>query len=368
MAVQSQVNDTAVSVQCDLGSKHIPILDGLRAVSALLVVLYHCGVAVPAGLGVLAFFVISGFLITWLLLNEHASNGRISLKRFYQRRSLRIFPAFYCYWLLLVTASFLHNRSIPLGQALASFFYVNNYYQVFAGDPNTALSHTWSLAIEEQFYVLWPLCFLLLAGNLKRMIKALSIAIVCVWVYRAVLLAARVDQGYFYEAFDPRADHLMAGCLLAALLKSEWAPKIVRVVSYARIAPYISIALLAASGLATAKYGAAYRDSIGFTVEPLLVAVLIPQLIAFRKRASWRWLDSRVMMYLGAISYSTYLYQQLVVGIVFHSLVSLHYALQLSLSVAASIAAASASYHFIEQPFRRLRRAPAKVQPQAAVP
>src|ERR1035437_8048170 len=88
-----------------LASKHLPAVDGLRAIAAFLVVFYHYGFQwCPAGLGVLAFFVLSGFLITWLLLKEEERFGKISLKLFYIRRGLRIFPAFYAYWFMWVGA------------------------------------------------------------------------------------------------------------------------------------------------------------------------------------------------------------------------------------------------------------------------
>src|ERR1700678_807442 len=124
-----------VPLHSGLSSGHIPSLDGLRAIAAFLVVFYHFGFdSCPAGLGVLAFFVLSGFLITWLLLKEEERSGSISLKLFYIRRSLRIFPAYYVYWLISVgiflVHNLLHKNSLFhlfrhfLPQAVASFFYV----------------------------------------------------------------------------------------------------------------------------------------------------------------------------------------------------------------------------------------------------
>src|SRR4051794_35358050 len=111
-----------------IDARHIPKLDALRAISALLVMLYHFGLPVPAGFGVTCFFVISGFLITKLLLDEHARTGSVSLRAFYIRRAFRIFPAFYVYW-LLATAWLVYRDRILWGQAASSFFYVCNYYQ-----------------------------------------------------------------------------------------------------------------------------------------------------------------------------------------------------------------------------------------------
>jgi hypothetical protein len=98
-----------------LDRSHLPSLDGLRAIAAFLVVLYHCFLpALPGGMGVLAFFVLSGFLITWLLLKEEERYGKVSLKLFYVRRSLRIFPAFYAYWLLLMGAHVIDRKQIAM--------------------------------------------------------------------------------------------------------------------------------------------------------------------------------------------------------------------------------------------------------------
>jgi peptidoglycan/LPS O-acetylase OafA/YrhL len=182
-----------------LQKSHLPSLDGIRAVAVFLVVFYHLGVrGIGAGMGVLIFFVLSGFLITWLLLKEEERFGRISLKLFYARRTLRIFPAFYVYWFLVIGLSIIASRHIFKAQAISSFFYVNNYYQAIFGDPNTGLSHTWSLGVEEQFYVLWPVTFLLLRNNHGR-IRFLLWSIAAVWLYREFLIfIVHRPQGYIY--------------------------------------------------------------------------------------------------------------------------------------------------------------------------
>ena len=173
----------------------------------------------PGGTGVLLFFVLSGFLITWLLLEEASKTGSVSLRNFYARRALRILPAFYVYAAVMLAYLWLRQRPVNYAQLTAALLYVNNYWQGIYGDPNTGFSHTWSLAVEEQFYFLWPALFLLLWRNPARMARFLTAGIVFVWIYRLVLLYGfHVNQGYLYEAFDSRADSLMIGCLLAVLL------------------------------------------------------------------------------------------------------------------------------------------------------
>src|SRR5438093_1124683 len=155
---------------------HLPALDGLRAVAVFTVIVYHFGInAVPGDLGVSAFFVLSGFLITWLLLREHAANGTVSLRRFYTRRVLRIFPAYYAF--LAVSFAIDSVRGQPWGSSLglSSLFYLVNYYNALNGHPVTSIAHAWSLGIEEQFYLLWPmLLLLLLRGGAARAARVLT--------------------------------------------------------------------------------------------------------------------------------------------------------------------------------------------------
>ena len=210
------------NLKTGLEMSQLPALDGLRAVAAFLVVFSHIGIYfMPGGLGVLMFFVLSGFLITWLLLKENEKFGNVSLRNFYFRRSLRIFPAFYCYALLYLGLMILLHKKVIWSQAVCALLYVNNYYQAIHGDPNTGLSHTWSLGIEEQFYLLWATAFLLLRKRRERLAWVLVVVIAAIWIHREVLhFLFGVWQGYIYEAFDTRADHLLIGCFLAVVLRS----------------------------------------------------------------------------------------------------------------------------------------------------
>lgn len=339
----------------NLTKSHLPSLDGLRAVAAFSVVFYHYGLGwSPGGLGVLAFFVLSGFLITWLLLKEEGQSGAISLKLFYLRRSLRIFPAFYAYWLLLSAVLLVLHKSYPWTQAICSLFYISNYYQALHGDPNSGFSHTWSLGIEEQFYLLWPVLFLLLKST-RRRLRFLIAAVLSIALYReALVFVLQRDQGYIYEAFDTRADHLLIGCLLAVALRSgAWSGLWLRLCSSPWLVA-IPLGLLAISSALALQLGATYRDAVGFVIDPLLVVVLIVQTIAYPAAGfgpvlNWGWIR-----YLGTISYSVYLYQQLVVDPV-RKLTAGWPAISLLATILAVMAMASASYWIVERPFLRLK-------------
>jgi peptidoglycan/LPS O-acetylase OafA/YrhL len=340
-----------------LNHSHIPALDGLRAVAVSLVIVSHSGFElVPGAHGVMIFFVLSGFLITWLLLKENERDGTISLTAFYKRRTLRIFPAFYAYWLLLITILIGTGKAVLWTHAFSALFYSSNYYSAIYGDPNNGFSHTWSLAIEEQFYLLWPFVFLLLRSNLRRMTTFLILLVAAVWLHRSVLcFGFHVDQSYIQAAFDTRLDELMAGCLLAVLLKRRVLPRFWQLVSCNQLLPLATISLLMISVYAGEFYVVRYRDVFGFAIEPLLIAILIVQMIVFSSTTLWGWTELGVLKFLGRISYSLYLYQQLTLHAVKNALGGFPPIVQLAGAALVTIIIATASHYLIERPFLKLR-------------
>jgi len=163
-----------------------------------------------------------------------------------------------------------------------------------------------------------------------------------------------VDSSYIYSAFDTRIDHLMIGCLLAVLLRRRalhafWT----RVCSHPA-APCATIAALVLS-IQCSEQIRNYREVIGYTLDPLLVAVFIAQVIALSSGKAWSWLDSAPARFLGRISYPLYLYQQLTLYPVREALRAFPVALQLAAAVAVTIGVASLSYYLVEQPFLRLK-------------
>jgi peptidoglycan/LPS O-acetylase OafA/YrhL len=248
----------------------------------------------------------------------------------------------------------LAGKRIVWGQTFASLGYVNDYYQAIAGDPATALSHTWSLGIEEQFYLVAPAVFLALyrRGTLAR---RLVVAIGCVWIYRWILVATGAPQHYIYSAFDTRADQLLVGCLLAVALRGRFATRTWSALCAHAALPALSFGALALSAALAYRFGPTYRDAVGFVVDPLLVAVLIVQLIAWSHRAPWSWLNRPAIRYLGRISYSIYLYQQIVPTLVDGALRRQPFLVRLAATLIGVTLVASASYWFVERPFLRLK-------------
>ncbi len=219
-----------------------PALDGLRAVAVIAVLLFHGGVAGARGgfLGVDVFFVLSGYLITMLLLREQQATGRIALGAFWARRARRLLPAlFFVLAAVAVYAAFLVEPQARLSlrlDGLATLGYVGNWRQLGAeggyfaqGATPSPLRHTWSLSIEEQFYLVWPLVVVaLLRGRrltrsrVRRVLVVAAVAALASAVLMSVLLGGDVSRVYY--GTDTRAQSVLVGCALAALLRLRRTP------------------------------------------------------------------------------------------------------------------------------------------------
>jgi peptidoglycan/LPS O-acetylase OafA/YrhL len=350
-------DDASTVLQERMRSRRIPALDGMRALAVSLVVLYHGGFeSINGATGVLLFFVLSGFLITWLLLSEQESTSRVALGAFYKRRVLRLYPPLLLYVVLdLAVWAYSHRRVDP-ALVVAVLGYYSNYYQglVPVGQPAFA-SHTWSLGVEEQFYVLWPLAVIAWRGNLRSLARFTAAAILGVWFYRAALHLGGVNEGYIYRAFDTRLDQMLMGCLAAVVIKGSMAPVWVGRLSSRPWYPAISFGLLLLSSMVLQPWDESftYRHLVAWTIEPLLVAVLLIQVIVACDRTPWSVLESRPLRYIGVMSYSIYLYHPLTL-LAGHRLMNAYgAAAQLVAGLAVTLAFAAASFVFVERPFSR---------------
>jgi peptidoglycan/LPS O-acetylase OafA/YrhL len=353
----------------------LPVLDGMRALAIGMVVTFHAATnlgptLIPGDLGVTFFFVLSGFLITWLLLKEWDRTGRVSLRAFYTRRVLRIFPAYYVFIAVWGVLYFVLRPEHPGPEVVvAGLTYTVNYLNAFNGYTTPGISHAWSLAVEEQFYLLWPALFILLMRRGGRVSARTALCgivlLVCAW--RSYLYLVRgVGYPYVYNAFDTRFDSLAIGCLLALVGSSVgFAPVAARLARYDWL-PLVTLVLLATSRVAVGAFHPRYAYGPGFTVDALLMAVLIVQLLQLSERGIWRVFTWAPVRFVGLVSYPLYLYHEWAITFAwrFHA-ASFPAGVRLAAGGAAALVAATGSYLLVERPFLRLKRRFSVVPPGA---
>jgi peptidoglycan/LPS O-acetylase OafA/YrhL len=328
---------------------------------------YHAGVSwLPGGLlGVDVFFVLSGFLITSLLLSEKARTGRISLLGFWGRRARRLLPAMVLLLsAMMAWATFLSpatSRSSLRGDAFSTLGYVANWRFILSGQgyfdhfgPQSPLLHTWSVAVEEQFYLLWPLLLLLVLRWRRRGVFTLAVlGALGSGVLMLVLSLQGTNSDRLYYGTDTRALPLLLGCALAALrptggfsLHARWS----------RLAIQL-LGLLGAGGLAYYWFRVPDRSTWlyrgGFAVVALSAAAVLLSCADARRGPLARVLSFRPLRYIGAISYGLYLAHWPIFLFLTHARIHQSGAALLGIRFGATFAVAIVSYHFIEQPIRR---------------
>jgi peptidoglycan/LPS O-acetylase OafA/YrhL len=324
------------------------------------VILNHMGVPfVPQGRGVLTFFVLSGFLITWMLLNESEKYQGISIRNFYVRRVLRIFPAYYAFLILQLLFIFVTGRQLSpthLHDYLSLFSYTSNYWFALVRAGNHVNTHTWALAVEEQFYLLWPLCFAAFQKDLRKLSYLLIATIFVVDIYRIVLLFQfHVHEVWLKFTFDSRVDHLLVGCLLAVLIKRGALTALWNFLVSRTWISLIPFGFIVGSIALAFHYGRSYQYAVGFVVDPLFTALLLVQVIAFSNSWLWGWLNWRPIRYLGQISYAVFLYHMLAHRFVTHFLGQGSLWIHIPAVIAVSVLLGACSYHLLELRFLALK-------------
>ena len=310
-----------------------PELDGIRAVAILLVLAQHINLpsSTLAGLvGVNLFFVLSGYLITSLLLREQDATGRIDLRAFYERRLRRLIPALVAVLIATgVLMAILGRFGDYIPQAAAAFFYVSDIAKAINLNLGY-LGHTWSLALEEQFYLLWPALLIFLP---RRYLAPVAIAGIAIAVGLQFLLVPGDILAHFRP--DVRADSVLWGCLLA-------------------LVPVAIPRWLAAAGLVGVV-------ALSFTPFPwphaIAVASVLAAVVVGGASTIAPMLSFKPLVRIGQISYGMYLWHAIPVGLLEPYTLAGN-VLAMAAVVATTIAVALASERWIERPFRRPRQAP----------
>jgi peptidoglycan/LPS O-acetylase OafA/YrhL len=361
--VQPEISSTPAIEGGSSAGFHIPSLDGIRAVAILIVFLSHGGLGswIPGTFGVTIFFFLSGYLITTLLRLEMDRHDHINFRQFYLRRTLRIFPPLYAYLLLSLLLAWFGLTAWPQLMAFsAELFYVTNFYLIRHGSVGLPAGSVvlWSLAIEEHFYLLFPLIYVLIRKTFRQgRTQGLFLLLLCgiVMLWRCWLVyslpasperALRIDHGT-----DTRFDSMLFGCALAlwgnpSLESPLWSPTILKRL----MLPLATLAML----FSLLYRSDAFRDSVRFTLQGLALFPIFTAAIQFPKSPLFAPLNWRPVRFIGVLSYTIYLvhlttimvmekyfHQQLVVAIV---------------AAAVAILIATASYYLLELPCARLRK------------
>lgn len=320
--------------------KYSPQLDGLRAVAAAVVLLFHAKVPGINGgfLGVDVFFVLSGYLITRLLVAERERDGSINYSGFFVRRLYRLYPA-----LLVFIATYLAvapfvfadtGMGKHLQDALVSGFYMADYARTLGG-PVLYINHAWTLSIEEKFYLIWPLVIIFLARfSHSTAIKLLGLMFIIATAWRVSEVTSLDNYWHVYDRLDTHCSGLILGSLLG----------------FARIKLPPPFALLGAAGLAATMYFASWKDFstalVGFTAAEVFAAMLV----CSQPKA----LGKGVLPWLGKMSYGFYLWHYLFIRI--GRELDAGFWATLGMATAGGLVCAALSYYTIEAAFRSKRQ------------
>ncbi len=340
----------------------IPGLDGIRAISVLIVFISHIGLGhvVPGGFGVTVFFFLSGFLITTLLLQEIQNNGKINYKYFVLRRFFRLFPPLAACLIVSYALVIWGNLGggISVEGVAAQVFYLANYHSVLGWPGETAdgLSILWSLAVEEHFYIFYPLILGGLLISKRKQNVAVFLGVVCILVlaWRACLFFGfEATEHRIYYATDTRIDSILFGCLMALSKNPVFeGPK--DTLSFKDI----SILFLAGAGLLMSFLvrDESFRQTIRYSLQGIAIMPFMYYSVSRSSCVLFSWLNYRPIQIVGIYSYGIYLIH----------FVSIHWLkqngfgesfIQLAiLSIIASLIFAFVVDRYIDKYFRRLRK------------
>jgi peptidoglycan/LPS O-acetylase OafA/YrhL len=317
-----------------------PWLDGLRAVAVLLVVVQHTLGQIPVELGSLGvglFFALSGYLITSLLLDERALRGSVSLRRFYLRRAARLVPALVAVVVVCDAFFALQGDGAALKASLYALTYTANYAQVVGEDLVPAFGPTWSLAVEEHFYILWPLALLWFTRRygLRSALWATVGVCFAALAWRATLAELHAQTLIDLGSFE-RADALLYGCAAAIAVRLGWRPR-------------QWMLWAGAAAVASAAY-VAYGHVIVSAVVAVGAAAVVVGLDYAAPTWLRRWLSGRALVTIGILSYGIYLWH----GALMHVASNAGYVGRgwRTVVVLVTFAVAAVSYRCLEAPIR----------------
>jgi len=344
-----------------LSTFHLPSLDGFRAISIGIVFAAHAGWGhlVPGGLGVTIFFFLSGFLISSLLRREYARSESVNIKNFYIRRAIRILPLFY---ITLTAAGILAATGVLPGSIstkgmLALGLHLGNYVQIFF--PEYAIPQGsgvyWSLAVEEHYYLTFPFLAVLLLRAKSRSLSAWTLAGLAFAVlgWRIFLVQRGAPEIRTYYASDTRVDSILWGALLAFCMN----PKLDPPPAHAEKLRLPLLTLSAGLTLFSLVYrDETFRETFRYTIQGVALLPVFYYAVSAPERLPFRWLNGRIISYVGALSYTLYLVHHLAIYAVGKQLSQWPLVFQALVALGISLALAALSYRFLEGPLAKVRK------------
>lgn len=352
------------NVSTSAGTRYLPALDGFRGLAILVVVVSHYGLGhlIPGGFGVTLFFFISGYLITRLLLAESEKDGRIDLKSFYLRRVLRLYPALLFMVALAVGITLLRGCGFQPGQVLSTLFYYRNYYMLYGGPGSFACTRifdiTWSLAIEEHFYLFFPLLFMALYRRPALLSWAMAIGIGAVLGWRLYIVATEglteLTVYRIYHLTDTRLDAIMFGCLVSVLLHHDRAGRFQRFINQRSV-------IAGAVGLLLFTFlfrDGVFRETWRYSLQGLALSVIVPATLYGPAYGGLvRLLSQPRLVFIGKLSYSLYLFHWVGVSVAENLIGGERLTVPwLLTAVPLGLLLSLVSYYFVEKPTAGLRK------------
>ena len=339
-------------------------LDGLRAIAVLLVVLAHlgafnalrtsglmsAGAAEISDVGVHLFFVLSGFLITTRLIHEHRQNGKISLWNFYFNRACRILPVYFLMVTLVLIAEIMGSTLTGPTAFAMTYPFLSNF--IPRAEYSAIIGHTWSLAVEEHFYIIWPLLFLAYYTHQRRrlfqMVLAFSAAAIAL---RVMLSVTDLNQKFFIYRWTITAGGSIGfGCVMAMLLTSDsWRERSARIVG-GRMGIVIALALTLHSVFVQIPI------AWSIPVRAVGAAILIGWVYLNQRSIAVRLLEFRPIQYIGMISYGIYMWQGFFLSTGPNRGAAQTWPPNQAIGLLLLILIAPLSYHFFEKPFLRAKK------------
>jgi peptidoglycan/LPS O-acetylase OafA/YrhL len=340
------------------GMSNIPGLDGVRAISILMVMLSHSGFHfIPGVLGVTIFFFLSGFLITSLLLDEYGKHGTIDIPKFYARRVLRLYPPLLVYVaIVLAGLLFLRKEIDPAGLAGVLFYFANYLYALQTHNLEAFGLHLWSLSVEEHFYLFFPPLLLLLLGRRRRLVVPLAVLCFVPLFLRLVVASTTsplVYPVYTTAATEMRFDSILFGCVTAISIRQSQGVSLISLATHPATAVCAGLLLLAAEFLPSQFF----RQTLRFTLQNLaLVSLVLTAVYSPHFLAAKRLLNSAFVRWIAVLSYSLYLWHMNVFELMGHLAGSVSPVLIHILGWMTSFAIALAVHFAVERPVFRLRK------------